>query len=130
MNELNANMIKPNTAASHSASSASASVKRNANHAYANESGKTLPPSATQKVDLAEVTEEKVQEAVSKLNDYVQSQSRTLNFQVDDESGETVIRVYDQSSEKLIRQIPNELALELARKLNEDEPSLLFNAQV
>ena len=91
MNELNANMVKPNSAASHSASSASASAKRNANHAYANESGKTLPPSEAQKVDLAEVTEEKVQEAVSKLNDYVQSQSRTLNFQVDDESGETVI---------------------------------------
>lgn len=128
MNELKATMIKPDMATSRSAFSASAN-RQGASEAYASESGKALPQ-GQQKTELTEVTDDKVKEAVSKLNDYVQSQSRTLNFQIDDESGETVIRVYDQSSEKLIRQIPNELALDLARKLNEDEPSLLFNAQV
>ncbi len=71
-----------------------------------------------------------MENAVSKLNEYVQSTARTLNFQVDDDSGKTVIKVYDRESDKLIRQIPNELVLELARRLNEEEPSLLFEAQV
>jgi flagellar protein FlaG len=79
---------------------------------------------------MAEVTNEQVRNAVSKLNDYVQSMERTLDFQMDEESGKTVIKVFDKTSSELIRQIPNELALELAQNLNDEEPSLLFSAQV
>lgn len=92
-------------------------------------SGKSLPDETV--VKAAEpADDEAVENAVSKLNEYVQNTARTLNFQVDDESGKTVIKVYDRESDQLIRQIPNELVLELARKLNEEEPSLLFEAQV
>lgn len=89
--------------------------------------GKDLPPPTANVPPLNEVD---VQEAVQKLNEYVQSTSRTLDFQVDEDSGKTIVRVFDKDSEELIRQIPGELALELARKLNEEEPSLLFSAQV
>ncbi len=92
-------------------------------------SGNTLPDSNVIKV-ATEVDPKAVESAVAKLNDHVQNTARTLNFQVDDESGKTVIKVYDRESEKLIRQIPNEMVLELARRLNEEEPSLLFKAQV
>ncbi len=91
------------------------------------ESGKELPQNVQR---LADVSEEQVKDAVSKLNDYVQSNERTLDFQMDEESGKTVIKVYDTLSAELIRQIPNELALELAQNLNDEEPSLLFSAQV
>ena len=91
------------------------------------ESGKELPQNVQR---LADVSEEQVKEAVSKLNDYVQSTERTLDFQMDEDSGKTVIKVYDTLSAELIRQIPNELALELAQNLNDEEPSLLFSAQV
>jgi len=91
--------------------------------------GKVLPSESVVKV-AQEADTETVESAVSKLNDYVQTTSRKLNFQVDDDSGKTVIKVYDRESDKLIRQIPNELVLELARRLNEEEPSLLFEAQV
>jgi flagellar protein FlaG len=74
--------------------------------------------------------EEIVEKAVAKLNDYVQSTERKLEFQVDDDSGHTVVKVYDKNSEELIRQIPNEEALELAQKLNQEEPLMLFSAQV
>ncbi len=74
--------------------------------------------------------ESEVEQAVAKLNDYVQNTQRKLEFQVDDESGETVVRVYDKHSEQLIRQIPNEEALELAQRLNQEEPLMLFSAQV
>ncbi|MEY8241307.1 MAG: flagellar protein FlaG [Cycloclasticus sp.] len=95
----------------------------------AEKTGKVSPEGNVVKV-AQEADIETVENAVSKLNEYVQSTARTLNFQVDDESGKTVIKVYDRESEKLIRQIPNELVLELARRLNEEEPSLLFEAQV
>lgn len=91
------------------------------------DSGKELPLNVQR---LAEVSEEQVKEAVSKLNDYVQSTERTLDFKMDEDSGKTVIKVYDTLSAELIRQIPNELALELAQNLNDEEPSLLFSAQV
>jgi flagellar protein FlaG len=92
-----------------------------------NSSGKELPP-ATE--DQAEVSSDKVREAVSRINEYVQQSERTLDFKLDESSGQTVISVYDKASEELIRQIPGELALELAQKLNDEEPSLLFSAQV
>jgi flagellar protein FlaG len=91
------------------------------------ESGNGLPQNVEK---MAEVTNEQVRNAVSKLNDYVQSMERTLDFQMDEESGKTVIKVFDKTSSELIRQIPNELALELAQNLNDEEPSLLFSAQV
>jgi len=95
-------------------------------------SGKGLPGQGDQvgSADNGVVSREKVQEAISKLNDYVQSTERTLDFQLDEESGQTVIKVFDKESSELIRQIPDELALTLAQKLNDEEPSLLFSAQV
>ncbi|MEY8264153.1 MAG: flagellar protein FlaG [Bermanella sp.] len=95
----------------------------------AEKSGQSLPLENVAKV-AAETDSQQVEHAVSKLNEYVQNTARSLNFQVDDESGKTVIKVYDRESDQLIRQIPNELVLELARRLNEEEPSLLFEAQV
>jgi flagellar protein FlaG len=89
--------------------------------------GKELPQNVKA---IADVSEEQVKDAVSKLNDYVQSTERTLDFKMDEDSGKTVIKVYDTLSAELIRQIPNELALELAQNLNDEEPSLLFSAQV
>lgn len=85
--------------------------------------GKELPPQSGE--NQAELTA-----AVDKLNTYVQSVQRTLDFQLDEDSGKTIIKVYDKESEELIRQIPGELAVELAQKLNEEEPLLLFSAQV
>lgn len=79
----------------------------------------TLPSSA-----------EELEQAVSKLNDYVQNTERKLNFQLDEDAGLTIIRVYDKATDELIRQIPNEEAVSLAQKLNEEEPLLLFSAQV
>jgi flagellar protein FlaG len=78
----------------------------------------------------AQIQRDEVIKAVAQLNSYVQGAERTLEFQVDDDSGQTVVRVYDKVSEELIRQFPNEEALTLAQRLNQDEPLLLFSAQV
>src|SRR5690554_1203286 len=71
-----------------------------------------------------------IQEAVSRINEYVQQSERRLDFRLDEASGQAVIRVYDKNSEELIRQIPGELALKIAEYLNDEEPTLLFRAQV
>lgn len=98
-------------------------------------SGKKLPEiTAEQKVvDKAEaekpvVKETNVHSAVATMNDYVQSIQRDLHFTVDEESDKTVIKVMDGDSGELIRQIPEEVFLELARKLNEDGEFQLINA--
>ena len=91
------------------------------------ESGNVMPPNAQETADARSV---EVKEAVSKLNEYVQKTQRDLDFQLDEDSGKTVIRVYDRQSEQLVRQIPNEVALEMAKKLSSEEPPMLFNAQI
>jgi len=73
---------------------------------------------------------EELEQAVAKLNDYVQNTERKLNFQLDEDAGMTIIRVFDKATDELIRQIPNEEAVSLAQKLNDEEPLLLFSAQV
>jgi flagellar protein FlaG len=72
-------------------------------------SGKSSPAPAPQSID--------VQQAVSRLNDYVQSLRRDIQFSVDKSSGDTVIRVVDSNSGETIRQIPSEEMLTIAHNL-------------
>lgn len=83
----------------------------------------------TEKVEQAEVSKAKVDEAVSKLNDYVQSTQRDLFFSFNDSVNKTVVTVVDRNTDKVVRQIPNEVAISIAASLNEEEPLRLFSAQ-
>ena len=67
---------------------------------------------------------------MSQLNDFVQSVQRDLQFEVDNERGATIVRVVDQQTQEVIRQIPDEVALRLAEKLQQDEPLTLLNIEV
>ncbi len=73
---------------------------------------------------------EQLDEAVSQLNDFVQNVQRDLQFEVDNELGQTIVKVVDQKTQEVIRQIPDEVALRLAEKLQQDEPLTLFNIKV
>ena len=128
MSELKLNVVDTK-AVSPSVAKVAAYVKTKAEDAATINagSGEGLPQ-VTQKVTNLNRTQ--VQEAVSRINEYVQQNERRLDFRLDEESGQTVIRVYDKVSDELIRQIPGDLALHLAQKLNDEEPSLLFSAQV
>ncbi|PXX91071.1 flagellar biosynthesis protein FlaG [Marinobacter vulgaris] len=77
-----------------------------------------------------EARREQLDDAVSQLNDFVQSVQRDLQFEVNNDLGQTVVRVVDQSTQKVIRQIPDEVALRLAENLQQDEPLTLFNIKV
>lgn len=68
--------------------------------------------------------------AVSQLNEYVQNVQRDLQFEVDNEMGQTIVKVVDQQTQEVVRQIPDEVAVRLAEKLQQDEPLTLFNIKV
>lgn len=77
-----------------------------------------------------EAQREELNEAVSQLNDFVQTVQRDLQFEVDNELGKTIVKVIDQETGDLIRQFPDEVALRLAENLQQDEPLTLFNIKV
>ena len=80
-------------------------------------------------VDKAKVAKDSddLKQAVSQLNDFVQSVQRNLQFSIDKESGTMVVKVIDAKSEKVIRQIPSEETLRLARSLAEQSNDVAFN---
>ena len=96
------------------------------------DSGKVLPQLEAKGVPEAKETDTNRQlaQAVARLNDYIQSVQRDLRFSLDESSGESVITVVDRHSSEVIRRIPAEVTLLLAQKLNNEEPLLLFSAQV
>lgn len=69
---------------------------------------------------------QKLETAVSSLNDYVQNIQRTLSFSIEEDTGITVVRVFDSETEELIRQIPAEETIKLAASIEENISNLLF----
>lgn len=89
--------------------------------------GKELPVTESTNVSAAAKTAN-IEQAVTEINDYVQSVQRDLHFSVDEDSGLTVIRVRDKESGELIRQIPEDIFLSLAQNLKDNKPIHLFDA--
>jgi flagellar protein FlaG len=94
--------------------------------------GKDLPqvPAKEETVSREVDAAQALPNAVARLNEYIQTVNRDLMFSLDETSGESVISVVDRESSKVIRQIPAEVMLTLAQKLNNEEPLSLFSAQV
>lgn len=78
--------------------------------------------------EAAEIEVKDVKAAVAQINDYVQLVQRDLQFSVDDYLGATVVKVIDRNSGDVIRQIPNDVALDLARNLKDKMDIQLLEA--
>jgi flagellar protein FlaG len=63
-------------------------------------------------------------DAASRMEQYVASVGRSLQFRVDQDSGQVVVSVRDPSTGELIRQIPSEAALKIAEQLTQDPSSV------
>lgn len=76
-------------------------------------------------------SKEKLQEAVTQINEHVQNLQRTLQFTVDEGSGKDVVTVLDSETEEVIRQYPSDEILEIARRLAEHQEDVisLFNSK-
>ena len=85
-------------------------------------SGRTLPDdrltvAEDEATPLPRTADNPLTKALSVLNDYAQSTQRDLEFLVDAELGRAVVQVVDRASGEVIRQIPDSVALNLARNL-------------
>lgn len=99
------------------------------------EGGKDLPvepkeiPGNLERVEKAKDSQLDIEQAVTEINEYVQSVQRDLHFSVDEDSGLTVIRVKDKESGELIRQIPEDIFLNLAQNLKDTDNFNLLDAR-
>ena len=98
--------------------------------AKAAEKGQDLPASAespTQRTvaekqaDLASPGQlaDQIDDAVQRINEFVQVVQRDLQFSVDDSTGRTVVKVFDSQNEELIRQLPPDEILAVAEYMDE-----------
>ena len=94
-----------------------------------NGNGKEPTPDQGQVQESVQDRRSQVEAAVKRLNDYVQSTQRGLHFNFDESLSQTVITVVVRSTNEVIRQIPDEVALELARSLGEDSSMSLLNVK-
>lgn len=75
---------------------------------------------STEQVNQAsKVDAEELNQAVSDIAASMNVMQKGLSFKVDEDSGIQVVKVIDVTTGELIRQIPNEEALDIAKKLNE-----------
>ncbi|WP_370978932.1 flagellar protein FlaG [Agaribacterium sp. ZY112] len=100
-----------------------------------NASEEIKPLSASDKAETTEAEQAPkapnpadLKQQVAKVNDYVQSVQRDLQFSVDEDLDRTVIKVIDSDSGDVIRQIPEDIFLEIARRLQQDGEVHLLNA--
>jgi len=90
-------------------------------------SGKELPIKDVKEA-LSVEGDADLEQAVTEINEYVQSVQRDLHFSVDKDSGLTIVRVRDKESGELIRQIPEDVFLSLAQNLKDNQAINLFDA--
>lgn len=71
-------------------------------------------------VNATALPKESLQEAVNKLQDYVDNYNRDLSFSIDDDTGRTVVRLMD-SDKNVVRQYPSEEVLNLLEHLEQNK---------
>ncbi|WP_273210104.1 flagellar protein FlaG [Marinobacter subterrani] len=139
LNNPNLKLVRASYQAPVKALSSSQAEGRNASDLAASSpaAGQVQKPQVASEVSKAEKLQarneaqrEELGDAVSQLNDFVQNVQRDLQFEVDNDLGQTIVKVVDQKTQEVIRQIPDEVALRLAEKLQQDEPLTLFNIKV
>ncbi|WP_415886874.1 flagellar protein FlaG [Neptuniibacter sp. QD37_6] len=78
--------------------------------------------------ETQELSVEKLEAAIDRLNEMMKDGQRSLNFSVDTASEKVVVQVKDVSTNQVIRQIPNEEALRFAESLDR-MMGLIFNQE-
>lgn len=84
------------------------------------EQAKEILLTADKELDEAlQPNQQNLEEAISEVNEFVQTRNKQLSFSVDDDSGKQVVKVTDSDSGDIIRQIPTEEVLSLSRRIKE-----------
>jgi hypothetical protein len=83
------------------------------------------PPILTAVVSSFSPAATNIKQAVTQLNDHVQTLQRNLQFSSD--QGLMVVKVVDTVTNKVISQMPTQAALDLAQSINADSNATSFN---
>lgn len=68
--------------------------------------------------ETQEVSMEKLDAAIGRLNEMMENSQRSLNYSVDKSSDKVVVQVRDYTTDQVVRQIPTEEALKFAESLD------------
>lgn len=79
--------------------------------------------------EIQEVSMEKLDAAIDRLNEMMQNSQRSLSYSVDKGSDKVVVQVRDYTTDQVIRQIPTEEALKFAESLDR-MLGMLFDQEV
>jgi len=92
-------------------------VEKPVTHPIASETEKSH---ATEPGHVIELSPEKLDVVVSKLNDYVEQQKRDIRFSIDKDTDKTVIHLLD-SKGNVLKQIPSEEVLAILRGIENNK---------
>lgn len=73
------------------------------------------------------VDRKEVENAVSRIKDFIQPINDSIQFSLDDETGMTLVKVIDLETKEVLRQIPSEEALNIAKALDKLQGLLIHN---
>ncbi|MGH1431680.1 MAG: flagellar protein FlaG [Neptuniibacter sp.] len=79
--------------------------------------------------EIQDVSMEKLDAAIDRLNEMMQNSQRSLSYSVDKASDKVVVQVRDYTTDQVIRQIPTEEALRFAESLDR-MLGMLFDQEV
>jgi len=82
-------------------------------------------PSATAAANEAQPSREAVEQAVEDLSRQFESNRTNLQFRLDDDSGRMIVSIVDARDGTVLRQLPSEVALRIARSIEEFKAHLV-----
>ena len=65
------------------------------------------------------LTEQRLEDVVKEVNDFIKPINNSLQFSIDDDTGTTVVKVIDRDTDEVIKQIPSEEMLALAKAIGQ-----------
>ncbi len=83
----------------------------------------TQPPVASLTENGA--SREGLEDAVKKVQEFVNFAASDIEFSIDEDSGQTVVKIIDRATEEVIRQMPSEDMLDLSKALGKLQGLLL-----
>ena len=92
------------------------SATNNSGAIIINSASPSQTPALTAVVSSTSSAANNIKQAVTQLNDHVQTLQRSLEFSSD--QGLMVVKVVDTNTNKVITQIPTQVALDMAQALN------------
>jgi flagellar protein FlaG len=76
-------------------------------------------PLESGQIGQSEKQKKGLDQAIAKVNEFLQAEQRTLSFSVNEATHDVVVEVRDAETDEVIRQIPPEFVVKLAERLHE-----------